>query len=664
MQLPAGDPGVNIQEINLSTYVPSFPGVYGGIVLQARRGPVNQPFLITNQTQLLSVFTPLNKVEVQDDIAFFSALAFLQQSSTIWCVRASNGSLYGGLSARTASSAYEANPLQTGFSDPTDYVFDSNPDVPAVAQELSIVFSQMGSFYDVAGPAKAIQLYDSPAVGHYFWFSVTGGSNVQTDPGLSGTGHQINISPGYSAALVATAFNNSVNNNASAHFISTNATAGTAVVTNVTAGACTAASATGSAAAISVVIAGSNAVNADDELFLIYGANQGAWNDLIAVTITNNSDNAILVPDPNTFVIQVFYNGATAPVESFTCSRTPGYKDGYGNNTYIQDALLGSAYIRGLDNVAFAPNILPKSQLTAVNLGAGSDGVAVTDSQMIMAVDTLNNPDTYLLTCLLDGAHATVMYQEELDSICQERQDCVALLSTPFADEAASNYISSILTYRNTTLNLNSSYSALYTPAPLIFDQFNDRQIYVGPDGYAGAAISYSASNFEIWFPPAGFRRGLLSKVLGLRRNYTPGEIATLYNNGINPIRFATGKGIVIWGQKTLSSLPSALNRLNVRLLLITIEPAIAEALEDFVFEINDTETQNAITSIISSYLKNIQANQGLYAYTVVCNASNNPPAVVDNNQLVVQVYVQPTKAAEFITLQIIITATGVTVST
>jgi phage tail sheath protein FI len=664
MQLPAGDPGVNIQEINLSTFVPAFPGVYGGIVIQARTGPVNQPQLITNQTQLLNVFTPLDTISVVDDIAFFSALAFLQKSSTIWVVRAANSSLYGGLSVRTSSSSYSANPLAEGFADPDDYVFDSNPDVPAVAQKLNIVFSQVGTFYDVVGAAKAIQLYDSPAVGHYFWFFVEGGTNVQTDPMLNGTGHEVVISQGDSAtaAQIAVEFYNEIST-VSSDFIATNTIASQVVVTNVVPGACTAASVTGSAATITVVTPGADAINADDELFLVYGTNQGAWDDLIAITIINYADNKVLVPDPNTFVIQVYYNGATNPVETWTCSRTPGYKDGFGNNTYIQNVLQGSAYILALDNTAFEPTVLPKSQLTPVNLGGGDDGVAVTDSQMVTALQTLSNPDQNLLTVMMDGAHATVTYQQAIDAMVSTRQDSVGLFTTPFSAESASSYITEILAYRNTTLNLNSSYSALYTPAPLIFDQYNDRQIYVGPDGYAGAAISFSAANYEIWFPPAGFRRGLLSQVLGLRRQYTAGEMATLYNNGINPIRFAAGTGIAIWGQKTLSSIPSALNRLNVRLLLITIEPAIAEALQNFVFEINDTETQNSVTSLINSYLRQVVANQGLYAFTVVCNATNNPPEVVDQNQMIVAVYVQPTKSAEFITLQVIITATGVTVA-
>ena len=192
----------------------------------------------------------------------------------------------------------------------------------------------------------------------------------------------------------------------------------------------------------------------------------------------------------------------------------------------------------------------------------------------------------------------------------------------------------------------------------MIFDKFNDRDIYVSPDGYAAAAISATASHYEIWFPPAGFKRGMVN-VQDLRRRFSKGQRDILYDNGINPLRFAPGRGILIWGQKTLLSRPSSLDRLNVRLLLITIEPAISEALEDFMFDINDAPTRAQVDALVSSGMDNVQARRGVTSYDVVCDTTNNTPAIIGANKLVCAVYVNPTKSIEDIPFQLVITREG-----
>jgi phage tail sheath protein FI len=133
-----------------------------------------------------------------------------------------------------------------------------------------------------------------------------------------------------------------------------------------------------------------------------------------------------------------------------------------------------------------------------------------------------------------------------------------------------------------------------------------------------------------------------------------------LYDAGINPLRFQPGKGIAIWGQKTLLSRPSALQRLNVRLMLIVVEPAVAIALDSFTFELIDTALQNLAVTLITSYMDTVKANKGVYDYQVVSNSSNNTPSDLDNNTMHVDLYVKPTSAAEFIPLRVIITSNSI----
>lgn len=292
----------------------------------------------------------------------------------------------------------------------------------------------------------------------------------------------------------------------------------------------------------------------------------------------------------------------------------------------------------------------------ATPLDKGSDGSPVTDSNMLQKLSQLNG---LRCTVLLDGGRASAPYQKGLISLAETRQDCVAILSTPYASEAKSTYVNSILEYRNVTLNANTSYAALYTPHVLITDKYNDRQIYVAPDGFIGAIISETAAKSEIWFPPAGFRRGVLN-VDDVHRRFTQGEMDVLYDAGINPIRFAEGRGITVWGQKTLLARNSSLNRMNVRLMLIVVEPAVRDALEDFVFEQNTFSERLQVKALIDSYMSDIKARGGVYDFYTKIDRENNNEQTIDNKKMKVWLFIKPVQAVEFIEFSPIITSSGV----
>lgn len=399
------------------------------------------------------------------------------------------------------------------------------------------------------------------------------------------------------------------------------------------------------------------------ELFLLHGVNPGEWNNDLYFKITRYEDNPDKVKEPDTFMLEIFdKDNLNIALETWVLSREQGKKDGYGNNIYLEERLKASAYVYAVDNLTIADNILPKTNTSPIQLGGGDDGNAVTDSQMIAAADKFSNVDDVSITVIMDGGWATPAYQIELINICEGRKDCFAILSIPYAKEAAAAYINEQIDYRKNILNVNSYYGGLYSGWVKVFDRFNGRDIYVAPDGFVGAAISFSALNYEIWYPPAGFRRGNV-RALDLRRRYTLGERNALYDAGINPLRFAPGKGIAIFGQKTLQTTPTALDRINVVLLLIVIQPAIAAILDDFIFEFNDTATRNAVSAIITSYMESIKAARGVQDFLVVVDETNNTPTIIDQNKLVVDLYIKPNRAAEFIDFTTIITPSGVSFS-
>jgi hypothetical protein len=654
---------VNIKEIDKSTRVPSFPGVTGAMLIPALKGPVSEPSFVTSDSQLLERFTPNATVEVGMSLAFYSALAYLEKSDKLWVVRTAKDALYGGASLKAVGSVGSSNQsFSAGLADPTAYVFDGLPDVEGVAEVTEFDFTGVaGATLDVSGAAEYVTLSaGGDTTTYYAWFNVTDGANTQNDPAPGGTGLQVDVLIGDNEDAIATKFDAVVA--ANADFTGGDVTGPVANITCAAEGDTTDATAgTVTGASVTVSTDGVDEVDQTDECVALFGNSQGAYNNSIGVKIITDP---LIVKESDSFIIQVFLSSNTStPIETHTVSRIPGKKDGFGLNIYIEDVLQASNYISGMSNPAIADTVLPQAQSTILYLAGGDDGTAVGDTEQVAALDLLSNPDDIFFTVLMDGGWASAAFGVAADTLVSSRQDSVAINSVPFSREAAADYITQILDYRNTTLNLNSSYSTLYSPHVQIQDKFNDRKLWVAPDGYAGGAISASASNFEIWYPPAGNTRGVLN-VLDLRRRFTKGEQDILTDAQINPIRFTPGKGIRIWGQSTLRSTPSKLQELNVRLLLISVEPAIAEALENFLFDLNDESTRAQAKGILDTFMEDIEARRGVSAFQVVSDSSNNSDQDVASGRMVIDLYMIPTGATTTIEARVIVTNEGVDFST
>jgi hypothetical protein len=406
-------------------------------------------------------------------------------------------------------------------------------------------------------------------------------------------------------------------------------------------------------------------ISAKTQIQLATSQANAAAGTVIDITKTNAATFTIepfkKVNETGAFIINVYKSSDLVnELESWTCKRgtvNKSAKDGYGANIYIETVLEGSDYVRAVDNEAIAGTVDVTSQAIPLALVGGDDGGTVTSANMVTAANTaFSNQNELAITLLMDGGFADSIYHNGLITIADGRTDCVAIISSRIADEANSNYLNAILDYRNDTLNANTANAAMFTPHPYILDTFNDRNIYIPPDGYAAAAISETAAKQAIWFPAAGPRRGVIV-VNDLRRRFSEGEMDILYDNGINPIKYATGKGFRIWGNKTLLSRPTRLQSLHASLLLKVIQPAIAEALEDFLFEINDADTRATVRAMILTYLNGIKANRGITGDPeVICDTSNNVQADFDANRMNVDIYITPPAPIETINFTTIIT--------
>ena len=206
---------------------------------------------------------------------------------------------------------------------------------------------------------------------------------------------------------------------------------------------------------------------------------------------------------------------------------------------------------------------------------------------------------------------------------------------------------------------VNTSYAATYANWAKVYDSYLDDQFWSPFSGFAGAAIANTDANFQPWFAPAGFTRGIVTGVNDLALYPKQKQRDQLYKISTNPVAFFPGEGFVIFGQKTLLKKPSAFDRINVRRLFLNLEKATRQTVKFFIFEPNTLLTRTRVLNTITPIFDNAKNTEGLYDYLLVCDERNNTPTVIDQNELVVDIYLKPVRAAEFILVNFYATKTG-----
>jgi hypothetical protein len=234
----------------------------------------------------------------------------------------------------------------------------------------------------------------------------------------------------------------------------------------------------------------------------------------------------------------------------------------------------------------------------------------------------------------------------------EQRADCFYVMDTAAWGDNVSTAVENVKT-------LDTNYAATYYPWVKIDDPATGEGLWVPPSVLIPGVIAFTDQVAHEWFAPAGLNRGGLSSARLAKKKLTHTDRDTLYEARVNPIATFPGQGVVVFGQKTLQAKPSALDRINVRRLLIRLKKFIASSSRFLVFEQNDSSTRARFLNIVNPFLESVQSNSGLSAFKVVMDDSNNTPDVIDRNQLVGQIFIQPTRTAEFIVLDFTVLPTG-----
>ena len=270
------------------------------------------------------------------------------------------------------------------------------------------------------------------------------------------------------------------------------------------------------------------------------------------------------------------------------------------------------------------------------------------------AFTLLSNKDEYQFNVLLaPGAGLDTAAASDMISTCEGRGDAIAIVDNGVYTNAT------VAGAVQKAAGQSSNYAATYFPWVQLFSNNLGKTVWCPPSTVIGGVLAFNDQTSAEWFAPAGLNRGGIPSVVRAQFRLSQTDRDTLYTGNVNPLATFPGTGVCVWGQKTLQRKPTALDRVNVRRLLIALKDFIGNIARTLVFEQNTAVTRNRFLSQVNPYLESVTQRQGLYAYKVVMDDTNNTPDVIDRNQLVGQIFIQPTKTAEFIILNFNLTPTG-----
>ena len=308
---------------------------------------------------------------------------------------------------------------------------------------------------------------------------------------------------------------------------------------------------------------------------------------------------------------------------------------------------------------AIAKNV--GSSITATNVFGMDCSTATSAGSVgyIKALNVISNSDEYDINLLATPGltianHAAVI--NKAIEVAEDRGDCFVIADPVIQGQSADAAVAAI-----STSGIDSNYVAAYWPWVKILDTNKNKPVWVPPSVVVPRVMAYNDSVAYEWFAPAGLNRGGITEAVDIELKLNQSTRNDLYENKINAIATFPSQGVCIWGQKTLQAKPSALDRINVRRLMITLKKFIASSSRYLVFENNTTATRQRFINIVTPYLETVKSRQGLYAFRVVMDETNNTPDVIDRNIMYGQIYLQPAKAVEFIILDFNILPTGAT---
>jgi hypothetical protein len=389
--------------------------------------------------------------------------------------------------------------------------------------------------------------------------------------------------------------------------------------------------------------------------------------------------------DVTGFDVDVAGQRTAAMIEVFAnMSKNPNAKTSEGSNNYYSDVIFAqSQFIYWTDHLAAGSNwgtdIATGTDYTLVSgvdvsaLTGGTDDYSVTAGEVELAYDLFANTETLDINLVLGGASSAVADTEAamdthvtmITSLVETRRDCVGFVS-PYRG-ATVGIADSITATKNVVDGFNtcpsSSYMVFDSGYKYMYDKYNDVFRFVPLNGDTAGLCAFTDQIADSFFSPAGFNRGNVRGAVKLSFNPTKAERDQLYKARINPVVNFPGQGVVLFGDKTALSKPSAFDRINVRRLFLLLEKAISTAAKFQLFEFNDEFTRAQFRNLVEPFLRDIQGRRGITDFSVIADGTNNTGEVIDRNEFIADIFIKPARSINFISLNFIAVRTGVSFS-
>lgn len=609
-------PGIKITETDLVSSSQAVSSTSGGFAGQFRWGPIDKAVQVTNETDLVTRFGKPNATNAVD---FLSAANFLGYSGSLFVVRSANTALNATAEATTGSGT-----AGTGTSIKNDdvYINTASFNVGPWAARYS---GALGNSLRVSVCPSA-NAYSNTLTGTY---SVTAGSTTVTG---SGTAANTQLQVGDFIVLSGR---------------STKVTA----IANAT-----------SLTIESAHLTGASGVTATRrwEFFGEFdsapgtstsGAAAGASGDEMHVVIQD--DNGDITGTANTVIEKFGY-----------LSKGSNAKADTGGSNYYKDVINDrSNYVwwTAHDNAGSNwGNTLSSTTYTAVNtpktysLAGGSDGNALTDGDRATSFVLLANKQEVPASIIVAGQASATVANRIIADVAETRKDVVVCISPLRANVVnnAGSEATSISAWADTVSR--STYAVADSGWKYQYDKYNDTYVYVPLNADTAGCMARNDLNREPWLSPAGFSNGRVQNLVRLAYNPTQADRDTLYKAAINPVITQVGRGTVLFGDKTFTLKNTSMNRVNVRRLFIELQKTIGQAADNVLFDQNDATTRSGFVSLVIPYLRSVQSRRGITAFRVVCDETNNPEDVVNSNEFVCDIFVQPIRSVNFIQLNFV----------
>ena len=621
-------PGVLVQEKDLTNVVPAVATSIGAIAIQSTQGPLDEVVTVGSEKELVEQF---GKPTSDTFEFFYAAQSFLQYSSNLKVVRASNTGL---LNATANGSGLLINNTDS-------YLNDYSGGAGSVGLWAARTAGAHGNNLRVSTCPSAT-VYEETAKT----------TTQDTDSAVGDTSIVVQSSTGFSVGDI----------------INFSETGGFEYrVTNISGQTITFVRHPSGVGGLHTAVAnGSNVRRRWQYYDQVAGApgtspyvsDRGGSNDELHVVVVDEDGG---ITGKAGEVLEVFDSLSKA-----SDAKTP-----QGDTNYYPDVIYNqSQYIYWMDHNTSGTNWgtaalnTTYTAVTAVSnepLSGGSDGSAVTTAQLKTAYEKFNDAETVDVNLIIAGK-GDATHIDNLITIAENRKDAVVFCSPERGD------VVNVTSSTTQTSNVKSFFDGIRSSSYVVFDsgykytydKYNDVFRFVPLNGdIAGLAARTDLTN-DSWFSPAGLNRGVLRGVVKLAYNPTKAERDELYRARINPVVTFPGQGTILFGDKTGLSAPSAFDRINVRRLFITLEKAISTASKFQLFEFNDEFTRANFRNIVEPFLRDVQGRRGITDFLVVCDDSNNTAEVIDRNEFKADIFVKPARSINFITLQFVATRTGV----